>query len=220
MRPLIFAFIVLLTSSKSFAQLIHFEPISPVGAEVNTVFTWGAEANGFVINANGRMRSTLSRKTVKLPIRKGFFIDNVLVATYEDDLLLAYRGWSGGDVLSYACRIKKGISFIQWCQSVPALNLAAAVGDKAIWLIGSLFTARINPKNGRYAWQHRDNYESFGVLPVNYQVICLIEENKDAITLHAGLSGSITGKEIVLDRATGKVVKIILLQQHNKICTR
>jgi hypothetical protein len=218
-RSFVAAFILVLTCQTNFAQIVPFEKILGQGAEDAAIFTWENPQSGFTLKANGQMRFAPSGKTVKLPTGRGFFINHALFTTYRSDLLLAYSTYSGGDGYSFVCRVQSKTAFIRWCKRVADLEPRPVLGNQAIWLISFYFTARIDPKNGRFVWQNRDNYQAFGHLATD---VCLVEESNASITLqsHSEKDRQVFRK-IELDRNTGEILRVqVLWQRDAKTCIR
>ena len=190
---------------------IQFDRALKAGDELDAKFSWGEATKRFSLSAVGILSPTALSKNPKLslPIDKEEFIEQLFVQRHDNDLMLAFQTSDGDSGRGFICRIKWPQNTIQWCQTIPGFNIDATASMGSIYIGAIGFLGRLDPKDGKYLWSHDGLYEKDPA----FNILCLAKEDATTVLFNAtsGIRGADV-KQISLDRNTGKIIRISVVE--------
>lgn len=217
MRIFLSALILLSFSTLCRGQLTPFVRVSNSGGdELLSSFVWGPKKNPFTLDADGTLRSqqSVDKSRLKLPVKKSWFVDTLLVGHHHGDLLLAYGTYSGGDGIGHICRVTINLQAIKWCQRITSLNASVSTGSNSIWIGGWSSIDQLDPENGKFIWRHGD-LSRLIKRSDTFTVVCPSAETETTITFDARDTNGRNKTSISLDRKTGRVIRVAAIQSGN-----
>lgn len=131
---------------------------TPAGAPVAFEFESGGFTYRVAANGNGRRTKGDRTRRYNLQLRGGGeLIRRLHFSEYGDDLLLLCEvdgGEAGPSV--FITRLEQPSMRALWKQSAPSDGVETLRRGGSLYLGGAGFVARLELKNGAYAWRHRD----------------------------------------------------------------
>jgi hypothetical protein len=144
----------------------EFKMAAGTPAEAPAAFEFESSGFSYRVAANGNGRRTKGDKTRRYNLHLGGggeSIRRLYFSEYEDDLLLLCEVGGGEDGPSVLItRLQQPSMRALWKQSAPSDGVDVLRRGGSLYLGGAGFVARLELKNGVYAWRHRDRREDTG----------------------------------------------------------
>ena len=136
---------------------------TPADAPVAFEFKSGGFSYRVAANGNGQRTKGDKTRRYNLHLGSGEAIRRLYFSEYDDDLLLLCELEGGRDGASaFVTRLEQPSMRALWKQSAPSAEVDALRRGDSLYLAGAGFVGRLELKDGRYAWRHRDRREDVG----------------------------------------------------------
>jgi hypothetical protein len=199
--------------SKQVKPSSTFQESAGTPAVAPTAFDF--EMNGFsyrvAANGNGRRMKGDKTRRFNLHLEGGESVRRLYFSEYEGDLLLLCETEGGeeraGTVIT---RLEQPSMRARWKQRATVRAVNTLRHEGSLYLAGDGFVARLDMKDGEYAWRHddkREDEESKDLIPPGRYLTP--EVSGDIVTFNAERSSGDTSARVVrVNRKTGKIISI------------
>ncbi len=206
----VFTFTTLTASaqpSRNFAEAAKEGP----NASAFVIDKWKFTLNGtpYEITKEGKISKNFKsgRKSAQLKIGADEELSRIVYyAQHEADLLILTEVQAGGDGASVLYRVDPGSLKTKWIVSIPGFNVAnGLIEGNSVYLAAIGFVAKVELRNGRYAWKHDDLYRKYkkdGAF--NIFETPKIEEDRIVF------KEADTENQIVVSKVDGKVLNVVV----------